>query len=239
MDPLRGRAFDFHEKDVEVRYDRHPDFCPSCHHKISPKIGVRLLSGVGATSRWLQIVCRCPNLDCGRSFFAFYEGAPQYGTRNNSESWYFFKRCLPGLPLPPNIPERLKKLSPTFASVMEEATAGEYFGLKLIAGPGYRKALEFLVKDFIVSRADKLGTTKEEIVGLPLAKCIAKFVSDPLTKKVAEKATWLGNDETHYVRVWNEKDIEDLKRLLHITCNGFDSLLTSEEYEASMSKPHG
>lgn len=31
-----------------------------------------------------------------------------------------------------------------------------------------------------------------------------------------ERAAWLGNDETHYVRKWPEKDVKDLKSLNRI-----------------------
>ena len=31
---------------------------------------------------------------------------------------------------------------------------------------------------------------------------------------VSQRAAWIGNDETHYVRKWEEKDIEDLKILI-------------------------
>jgi hypothetical protein len=29
-------------------------------------------------------------------------------------------------------------------------------------------------------------------------------------------ATYLGNDETHYVRKWDTKDVKDLKNIIHL-----------------------
>ena len=43
-------------------------------------------------------------------------------------------------------------------------------------------------------------------------------------------ATWLGKDETHYVRIWNDKDIEDLKMLMQLTVYWISrELLTRKE----------
>lgn len=50
-----------------------------------------------------------------------------------------------------------------------------------------------------------------------LAKCIDDYVDDAMVKAVAKRAVWLGNDETHYVRKWEEKDVHDLKGLIRLT----------------------
>jgi hypothetical protein len=34
---------------------------------------------------------------------------------------------------------------------------------------------------------------------------------------VAKRAAWLGNDETHYIRKWEDKDLDDLKKLIKLT----------------------
>jgi hypothetical protein len=39
------------------------------------------------------------------------------------------------------------------------------------------------------------------------------FGSSPL-RETAKRAVWLGNDETHYSRRWEGKDLQDLKDLL-------------------------
>ena len=36
-------------------------------------------------------------------------------------------------------------------------------------------------------------------------------------KQVAARAVWLGNDETHYLRKWEGKDLQDLKKLIALT----------------------
>lgn len=50
-----------------------------------------------------------------------------------------------------------------------------------------------------------------------LAKVIREYIPNENIKSVAEKATWLGNDETHYYRVWEDMDNTDLKELIGLT----------------------
>lgn len=45
---------------------------------------------------------------------------------------------------------KLKKVSPQFVKVYNQALKAEEFSLDEIAGLGYRKALEFLIKDFAI-----------------------------------------------------------------------------------------
>ena len=54
---------------------------------------------------------------------------------------------------------------------------------------------------------------------------------------MAKRATWLGNDETHYYKKWPEKDISDLKILIQLTVNSIDNQLLIEKYEKEMDKP--
>jgi len=40
----------------------------------------------------------------------------------------------------------------------------------------------------------------------------------------------LGNDETHYLRVWENHDIEDLKKLILLTLRWLEYALLSDQY---------
>ncbi len=37
------------------------------------------------------------------------------------------------------------------------------------------------------------------------------------SSKSQPRAVWLGNDQTHYLRKWEDKDLADLKRLIQLT----------------------
>ena len=55
-------------------------------------------------------------------------------------------------------------------------------------------------------------------------------------KSCAQRATWLGNDETHYVRKWENKNINDLKLLIRLTCNWVTNNILTEEIVANMER---
>jgi hypothetical protein len=69
-----------------------------------------------------------------------------------------------------------------------------------------------------------------------LGVCIAEFISDPSIKVCAERAAWLGNDETHYVRRWDDKDIADLKALFELTLSWIHTSLLTKHYLREMPK---
>ena len=104
--------------------------------------------------------------------------------------------------------------------------------LDQVAGMGYRKSLEFLVKDFLITQRP---TDEENIKKTMLGACINNYVDDPRIKSVASRATWLGNDETHYVRKWIDKDIEDLKILIKLSVNWIENVLLTEKYTKDMT----
>ena len=107
-------------------------------------------------------------------------------------------------------------LSPSFVRIFTQAQAAEDHGLDEIAGPGYRKALEFLIKDYAISIAPNPEAV-EEIKRLRLQPVIAKYLSGDKLPVVSTRAAWLGNDEVHYERRWVGKDLADLKRLISAT----------------------
>jgi hypothetical protein len=51
---------------------------------------------------------------------------------------------------------------------------------------------------------------------------------------MAKRAIWLGNDETHIVRKWEKKDLQDLKSLICITVTSIKRIEQIKEYNESM-----
>lgn len=80
-----------------------------------------------------------------------------------------------------------------------------------ICGLGYRKALEFLVKDYLI----KMKPNEiEKISKMPLSTAILQKIDNPKIKVLAERCAWLGNDEAHYIRKHNNYDVSNLKDFL-------------------------
>lgn len=59
--------------------------------------------------------------------------------------------------------------------------------------------------------------------------------TQPDIKEMAKRAVWLGNDETHYVRKWEDKDIQDLKNLIDLTVYFISMTLKAKKYREEMA----
>lgn len=101
-----------------------------------------------------------------------------------------------------------------FVKTYNQSSQAECFNLDEIAGIGYRKALEFLVKDYCVA---KNPNDTDKILKEHLGDCINNYIVDERIKSLAKVSTWIGNDETHYVRKFEDKDIKDLKKFINTT----------------------
>jgi hypothetical protein len=189
----------------QVQIDRYPEICPVCLHSIEP-LDTNL--GFVNNARGLENIARCPRVRCGHFFIV------RYRPPSGGSIVYTLNELIPMTIGVSAQSEVIKVISPDFVTIFAEAEKAEKSGLKLVCGPGYRKAIEFLIKDYVIqSHPDKA----DEIKKLNLAKCIAEYVQDGKVKQVAARAVWLGNDETHYLRKWEDKDLTDLKRLIQLT----------------------
>ncbi len=191
-----------------VSIDKLPDECPICHKKITPQYKQAFLSNKKDVRNILQVIFRCPNEECGSIFIGFY-------LRKNGYRFYF-KRLEPYRPVFIKFSVITEAVSPNFILIYNQAYIAEQAGLKVICGAGYRKALEFLIKDYLISKITK-RVEKEEIKKEFLSTVIEKKVDYVQLKTVAKRATWLGNDESHYERRWQNKDLTDLKKLINLT----------------------
>jgi hypothetical protein len=191
---------------MDVDLDRLPDHCPICLQGIQPvDTNIRFV-----TEGLVENIFRCPRQQCERFFIARYRTyhPAAGGTKANLHD------CVPFTIRTSAQSDVMKRISPDFVAVYGQAEQAEKYGLTLVCGPGYRKALEFLIKDYIIrSHPDKA----DEIKKLLLGKCISDYVSNDRVRQVAERAAWLGNDETHYLRKWGAKDLQDLKGLVALT----------------------
>ena len=211
--------------------DPVPDACPVCHHNVCPtKIGVNVINFGGNSEKVVEIIYRCPNQRCQCAFIAiFVQMRDRYAVLGDKCR---LRKLEPVNPKNPEVAEEIKEVSPNYAQILGQGAAAEGYGLDQIAGVGYRKALEFLVKDFAISRN---RGKDDEIKNARLGNVIETYVGDAQVKQCAKLAAWLGNDETHYLRKWEEKDITDLKRLIKLTENWISSSVLTEQYLKEMA----
>ncbi len=201
----------------EFSIDTLPDECPRCYRSI---VAVKRESYV-RFSDGLQTVFQCPG--CQSLFFTFYEGG----------GYLQFRSSEPKMHRPQSFGS-VEKVSPQFAVIFNQAAEAEAAGLGEIAGLGYRKSLEFLIKDYCIA---KNSESEEAIKAEPLGVVIKNRLDDRKIKLAAEKVAWLGNDEAHYVRKWEEHDVEHLKKLLSIAVSGIKEDLELTELLASFTPP--
>lgn len=202
-------------------YD-YPNSCPICHNITTPNYKSSSFSD-DLTS--VSVFLICPNSSCEAGYVA------NYIMRENS--YYYFNNIFNSKPRQEKFDDEIVKLSPFFVKIYNEAFFAEQHQLFEICGVGYRKALEFLIKDYLIHKnPDKEGDIKKLLLG----KCINDFVDDNRIKQTSKRAVWLGNDHTHYVKKWEGKDLSDLKILLKLCVNWIESELLTEQFVISMSE---
>lgn len=121
---------------------------------------------------------------------------------------------------------KVSKLSPQFDKIYNQALSADVSGLDEIAGLGYRKALEFLIKDFAIH---KCPIDEEKIKTSPLSSCIKNYIDADHIKTLAERSAWIGNDEAHYVRKQEDRDVSDMKAFIQATVYFIAMVLITED----------
>lgn len=208
---------DFNRADHVLEIDRRPDVCPLCHHAI--ELTEHHYAYYNRESLQASLVHRCPRVNCQGLFFANYR-------RNPLSNQLSLAGVSPMKHAPRTFSDIIGKTSKEFCEIYNQALASESQGYIKICGVGYRKALEFLLKDYLIGLyPDNANEIKTKLLG----KCIEEHVSNTNIKAIAKRAIWLGNDETHYVRVWEGKDLQDLKKLVDLTVHWIEmEQLTAE-----------
>ncbi len=206
-----------------TRRFEYPEECPICHRLIiEPSRPIGHIDG----DKFEQVF-QCSNPDCTRIFIGYYK----IDDPTKISTHY---KLYPIEPKIDEIPQIIHKISPKFIEIYKQASEAKQSGLDQICGPGFRKAVEFLIKDYAKSTVDD-PETKKAIENTWAKPVVEKYIAEPKVQRVAEKALWLGNDETHYLRVWNDHDIEDLIALIQLTILWIDMDDKSKKYDEEIS----
>ena len=109
----------------------------------------------------------------------------------------------------------------------------EEYSLDEMAGLGYRKALEFLTKDFAIYNNQEKS---KEIKSTWMMKCLKDYIDNDKIKTLAEKSEWIGNDEAHYVKIQDDRDINDIKKFINALVYFISMSLIVDDAETLKSK---
>lgn len=199
-----------------------PDDCPSCGRLI---VFNTITSSHTDQKNELQVVLKCTNQICNSFLLLWYDT---------------IDRRLPKLRKtePPNltqdaISKHIAVISPEFITIFNESREAKERGLTQVAGPAYRKAFEFLIKDYAKSLTSDLQK-HADIEKLFAGNVVNQFITDTRIQAVAKRALWLGNDETHYLRKWVQQNIDDLINLIRLTMHWIEIEQESKSYVDTM-----
>jgi len=212
------------------KYDKYADLCPFCNCAIEPIILNAYINNnideiKDGTLSW--VIFKCPRNNCGYIYIGVYSYFDQYNDHS-----FKFGDSFPVLPTEKAFSDQIKNISPDFIKIFNQAFSAEQYNLQLIIGPGYRKSLEFLIKNYASTKSDE--SKKEEIQRKPLGEVINLYIDDSRIKSMAKRAAWLGNDETHYLKKWEGKDVEELKTLIELTVKWIEMVELSDKYVKDM-----
>ena len=210
-------SMDFLEKYYEIKELNNqeilflvPNECPVCHYTINPCYVNHNVFQCDNAIPHITLFLFCSH--CNHVYAVDYSG-------HEANIWRFaslsccnisqIKSLSPFSPNVPKLPENLLNDSYSkFQSAYFDACAAQSYGLFELAGIGYRRAAEFLIKDYLISKI----TTNEEkvkIQNIDLHDAIER-IPDQRLKDFSHRVAWLGNDATHYIWKHTDRDLDDL-----------------------------
>lgn len=191
--------------------------CPMCKTKIKPEELCFNFFKDNQDNPFLSIMFLCKH--CYRSFVSLYS------LKRNDRNEIWASELIyvePNFYIKKEFDQDIIELSPMFTQVYNEALQAESLNMLEIAGIGYRKSFEFLVKDFFI----KLYPTEEAKTEI-ITTQLSKFFSDKepskyklrneMLNELALASAWIGNDYAHYCKKYQSFDIDDLKELINAT----------------------
>ena len=204
-----------------------PDTCPYCDKGIDPiiinKFPYRFYNLCN-----IIVTLKCPC--CEQVFFAKYQINPLGYDFGQDELHYF--EVIGGHKKRLDFSKEIIDLSPNFVENYNDAFVAEQAGCTNIVGIAYRRAFEFLVKDYAI----KFNPSEmESIKKMNLSDCVKKYISNIETKNLLLRATWIGNDYSHYESKHKDFNIEDLKQLIEISMKEIESDIKKKCYISKIS----
>jgi hypothetical protein len=208
----------FRDTSADFEFDI-PNSCPHCGNTMSPNIySAKSIQRYHETYSNIGLFCHCTYDDCSKYYCLEY--STYFGERTDGYAGQQYRppKFIEYSYKPPirvDLPENIDKVSSNFVEIYSQAIMAEHEKLNQIAGVGYRKSAEFLIKDYAISKSPE---KEEHIKKLMLMKVINDYLDDfPKIQSLSKAVAWIGNDETHYERRHTDKDIDDLKRFIKAT----------------------
>jgi len=215
------------------------DECPNCKKALAPQNLYGLVHSRGDKEN-LSVADYCNG--CHTLVVSEYEITKKISRTNADGSHQYNDKEYVMVKLNHSVPinfkerifdEKLKNVSPQFVKIYNQSLKAEELCLDEIAGLGYRKSLEVLIKDFaIYNNPDKA----DEIKSSWMMKCLKDYIENDKIKMLAEKSEWIGNDEAHYIKLQDDRDINDMKKFIDALVYFIAMSLIVDDAETMISK---
>jgi len=199
-----------------------PDTCTHCDKGIDPIIINKFPYRFYDTCN-IVVTYKCPC--CEQIFFAKYQA--------NAMDWNFMGQDLYPFEIIGGHKKRLdfsdeiKNLSTKFVEIYNDAFVAEQSGCKEIVGISYRRAFEFLIKDYAIKYNPN---DSDKIKKMNLSDCVKNYVNNDETKDLLLRTTWIGNDFAHYENSHEDIDINNLKELIELSMKEIESEIRKKNY---------
>jgi hypothetical protein len=187
-----------------------PDVCGNCGRKVHPNFLMGAFVDEDDQKLSMEAIFKCNNPNCNHFILGYYQ-------RDSLDEAFKLVYVAPGKPLEKVFSKEIMGLSPKFIRLYNQLVSAEQSGLDLIIGLGYRKALETLVKDYLVYLEPQ---NKQSIYNLSLNQGINSLDNNNI-KEISKRITGLDHYEESFTRQWKRKDIQDLKKLIDVTSSFF------------------
>lgn len=222
---VQNKAFTLTGDYFYVEYEQITE-CPKCKKAITPKFLYAYMVPENSSEDTMKLSVLEYCAGCNSVILN------EYLQESNDLYFDILNHSVPNMFKEKIFDEKIKNLSEQFTKVYNQALSAETMQLDEIAGLGYRKATEFLVKDFVIhNHPDK----KDDIKKFAISKCIKTYIENNDIKLLAERIAWLGNDEAHYVRKHTDRDITDMKTFIKALLHYINMELIMED---ASTMPH-
>ena len=181
---------------------KKPSVCPHCGFGTDAPVAKK--DTYSFNGHYL-LIATCTCTSCGKTFF--------FACEYDSGKTDYEPIIYPSTAFKPYSNDVLRKISPRFIDMYNQALQSEFHKNIELAAVGYRSAREILVKDYAIN---ELGQNQEEVRSKKLCAAIGTYLKQEDLMKTADVVRILGNDYTHYERKYPQHDFELLKGYMDI-----------------------
>lgn len=218
-----------------------PRMCMHCKNTGDQKY-ITGCGTLGKTDKVRGGICIFACKFCGSNTLHFMEVLQKkdYFSVSDEDENEYFLRSVETIPsrimYTVEIPEAIIDISSDFYKIYNEAIAAEEHGLSSISGMAYRKAVEFLVTDYLLKLS--IDGVSDEWLKNPktsLSNKINKIPNESI-KNLSKAISFIGNDETHYTRRHPEHDINSIKLFIKALLSYMENEIIMSEAEKLLNK---